>query len=245
MVDTRGMSGAQETDAGIPEERIKYFDKKFDGIKDYSVSKEFMLEVKSFMKEQAEKITILESTVVMLQEHVSVLKNANTDLQIKFNLRMEESEQYSRRNRVRILGIPVDKEDETSHDVLEKVQDIIKKAGVVILDVAIDRAHRIGKRYTDENTGKTYQSVLAKFTTFRHSRLLYGARKSLDNIKIRLDLTKSRHKLLTDAITKVDKNKKVKFVYADQNCRLKLHPENGKDQFFNSLDELDVILLKL
>ena len=63
---------------------------------------------------------------------------------------MEESEQYSRRNSVRILGIPVDKENETSHDVLEKVQDIIQRALVVIPDLAIDRAHRIGKRYTDE-----------------------------------------------------------------------------------------------
>ena len=77
MVNTRGMSGAQGTDTGIPEEIIKYFDRKFDEIKDYPVSKEFMLEVKSFMKEQAEKITILESTVVLLQENVSVLKNAN------------------------------------------------------------------------------------------------------------------------------------------------------------------------
>ena len=53
----------------------------------------------------------------------------------------EDLEQYGRRLCIRIEGIPTT-DNETSEEVLRKVQSLINKAECDIPDVAIDRAHR-------------------------------------------------------------------------------------------------------
>ena len=88
-------------------------------------------------------------------------------------------------------------------------------------------------------------SVILRFTTFRHRTQLYRHRKKLEKdkgIRVRLDLTKSRYNLLKEARSKVYGNTKVGFVYADVNCRLKVHPASGEDRFFSSMKELDGLL---
>ena len=55
-----------------------------------------------------------------------------------------------------------------------------------------------------------------------------------------MDLTKLRYGVLKGAAREVHDNDKVKFVYADVNCRLKVHPNFGNEQFFTSCDELIV-----
>ena len=75
--------------------------------------------------------------------------------------------------------------------------------------------------------------------------MLYKARKSISDTRIRLDLTKGRYRIYKEAREKVANNSKVKFVYTDINCRLKLHPTVGKQYFFNTIEELEEILQKL
>ena len=70
--------------------------------------------------------------------------------------------------------------------------------------------------------------------------MVYKQRKQIKNVKIRLDLTKVRRfSLLKKAREKIENNDKVKFVYADINCRLRLHPTTGKDCFFDTLEDIE------
>ena len=137
----------------------------------------------------------------------------------------DELEQYGRRLCIRIDSVPV-AENETSNDVLQNVKSIIEESSSEIPHVAINRAHRIGKTYTDKTSGVKCKSIIVRFTTFRHRTMFYDSRKNLKhNVKGRLDLTK-RHYLQL-----VKNNEAVKFVMADINCCLKVIFKDGNSLF--------------
>ena len=80
------------------------------------------------------------------------------------------------------------------------VINIIKESEVEIPESVLDRAHRIGPTYTDNDTGKKMQSIIVRFMTFRHRTLFYANRKKIKSgARIRLDLTKDCYKLLVSA----------------------------------------------
>ena len=159
------------------------------------------------LREKDEKIEQLESHVAMLQMHVNNLKHAHDE-------KLEELEQYGRRLCLRIDGVP-HKEVEKSSEVLKLVKEKIDEVKVDIPDVVIDRAHRIGAPYYDEGINALTQSIIVRFTTFRHRTLFYNKRKKLSkNVKIKLDLTKQRYELLKYARDRVEKLSNVKYVYS-------------------------------
>ena len=80
------------------------------------------------------------------------------------------------------------------------VINIIKESEVEIPESVLDRTHRIGSTYTDNDTGKKMQSIIVRFMTFRHRTLFYANRKKIKSgARIRLDLTKNCYKLLVSA----------------------------------------------
>ena len=167
----------------------------------------------------------------MLQMHVQNLKRSHEN-------KTEQLEQYGRRLCLRVDGVP-HKERETSGEVLNIVRNKIKEVKAEIPDVVIDRAHRIGAPYFDEKAKVKTQSIIVRFTTFRHRTMLYHKRKALKgNVRVRLDLTKERYNLLTYARKRVESLDDVDYVYADINCRLKVRMKEGDDHFFDSIDEL-------
>ena len=151
---------------------------------------------------------------------------------------MECNGQYSRRTCLRITNISCEK-DGTSEKVLEKVKKLINDVGVDIPESNIDRAHRIGPKKDKK------QAVIAKFTTFRNHILLFRARRKLKNgVKLRVDLSKKRFKLLLDAQKHVENVVEVQFVYADVNYNLKVKFCNNEESFFTFVQELEDILDK-
>ena len=58
-----------------------------------------------------------------------------------------------------------------------KEVDLAKIPFESLEDSVIDRAHRIGPVYNDRTTGKPMQSVIVRFTTFRHRTMFYHSRK--------------------------------------------------------------------
>ena len=210
----------------MSEEIFVYMDKKFEELKDLFITNlkdELMCEIKNEMKtfigKVNDKIEKLDSTVSILQTHVNLLKQQNDDLMLK----LDDTEQYGRRLCLRIDGIPCE-DTETADDVLDKVKEQFTEAEVSIPEEVIDRAHRISKPYKDRESGVKCQQIIVRFTTFRHRTRFYKARKKLkNNVHIRLDLTKLRYGILKGAAREVHDNDKVKFVYADVNCRLKVH----------------------
>ena len=132
----------------------------------------------------------------------------------------EELEQYGRCLCLRIDGVPTVK-DESSDDVLEFTKSVFKEGRVAVPDNILDGAHRIGPSYTDRITSKKYKSIIVRFTTFRHRTLFYRVRKNLKSgFKVKVDLTKSRLKLLKKANDHIKEIPAISFCYADVNCRL-------------------------
>ena len=101
------------------------------------------------------------------------LKKENTDLKArvdKIETAAEVAEQYSRRNCIRISGIPEDDSEDTDDTVLH-----IARAMDVDLNVEeIDRSHRIGKPKTT-----TPRDIIVKLATFRVRQRLLKDRKNL------------------------------------------------------------------
>ena len=160
---------------------------------------------------------------------------------------------------LRVDGVPR-KEKETADDVLKRVKIEIVKSASDVLDEHIGLAalmkkttHRIGRTYEENNyrIGRTYeennskfQSIIVRFTTFRHRTLFYRNRKNLkSNVKIKLDLTTHLYNLLKVARNRhVHERNVVKFVYAYINCRLKARFSDDIVQVFDSLKELDRLI---
>ena len=116
-------------------------------------------------------------------------------------------------------------ENESSDKALEEMKCLFSEASINILDACIDRAHRFSK--TDD-------TVIVRFTTFCHRTTFYRKRKELKNgVKVHLDLTKARLDPLINASKYVKDLSNVDFVYADINCRLKIHFSNNNESFFD------------
>ena len=124
------------------------------------------------------------------------LKKSVTKLQdrvVKLEMIADDSEQYSRRNCIRITGIPEDKDEDTDQIVLKMARDL--NNDMKLED--IDRSHRVGKAHT----GRA-RAILVKFSTYRARRNLYSKRMELRNsqnwsgIFINEDLTARRSEIL-------------------------------------------------
>ena len=74
-----------------------------------------------------------------------------------------------------------------------------------IPESVLDRAHRTGPAYTDNDTGKKMQSIIVIFKTFRRRTLFYANRKTIKSgARFRLDLTKNCYNLLLSARKRVN-----------------------------------------
>ena len=184
-------------------------------------------DVSEALEKEIKKREELKSTVCMLQKHVKNYQKQVTELKAS----QDELEQYGRRLRSRIDGVPV-AENETSNDVLLNVKSIIEESSSEIPDVPIDRAHRIGKAYTDKKSRVKCKNIIVRFKIFRLRTMFYHSRKNLKrNVKVKLDLTKKRYSIFTEAMQLVKNNDVVKFVMADSNCCLKVAFKDGNSFF--------------
>ena len=115
---------------------------------------------------------------------------------------------------------------------------VIKETSCDITEVAIDRTHRIGKGYNDKKS-------IVRFTTFRHRTMFYRGRTNLKiNVKLKLDITKNRHKTFTKAIETVKSYDNVNYDIVDVNFRLKVVFKDGSSKFFTDIMSLKEILEK-
>ena len=173
-----------------------------------------------------------------IQQHVTSLKAKNIEIESK----LEDQQQYGRRQNVRIFGIPV-KKDESLIDVEKSVKNLLTKYGIPL--GSLDRCHRIGKK----KFGRiTTQPIIARFSTFRDRTLFYKKRKELkekDKIGVSIDLTTERLSLLRKAREHIKEKVCVKFAYADTNCNLRIFTDSGKHIGFKTMAELTNIVAKL
>ena len=175
------------------------------------------------VKKQKEEF---DETVLKLQERITTLELEKDDL-----------EQYGRRVCVRIDNVPVESK-ETADSVYEKVGEFFREACPDIPVSCIDRAHRIGSEYKSYRNKKKCCRIIVRFMSFRHRTMFYRNRKRLKDVRIKLNLTKCRYRILKDAIDLAKEHPDLDYVFADVNCRLKIVFKDGTSNFFNNIDNL-------
>ena len=150
------------------------------------------------------KEAICEDILKEVRDLTEIVKRKDkriNDLEVKvreLEAKNDELEQYSRRNSLRISGIPEDPFEDVSEKTLELIKTDLGKKDFTIS--AIDRVHRVGTK----TNGAQPRSILVKFATYRERAAVYKRRSSLKDrvgasIYINEDLTKSRATLLYKA----------------------------------------------
>lgn len=114
-----------------------------------------------------------------LERKLSVYEAHMQDLGVKIN----DKEQYSRRSCLRRTDILLpQKEKESSEECTKKAMDVFAELEVDVSEDGIDRAHRAGKKTTD-NDGAEGQAMIIKLNAWTYRVALYRARKKLkDNV---------------------------------------------------------------
>lgn len=93
-----------------------------------------------------------QSSITALEERIEHLEKSNTHFEDAIN----KQERFSRRNNIRIVGVP----HSTDENLLEISKKILQKIGVE--DTKIERAHRDGKLRTDRP-----QHILVRLSYFQ------------------------------------------------------------------------------
>ena len=157
--------------------------------------------------------------------------------------KIDNLEQYRRRESLRFSNFEV-KENKSKEECEHVVKIYIRNSlNVDIEESEYNRIHRIGPKII--KNGKTFQQIIVKFKGFVPQTKVYRARSHKVDIAIHLDLTKRRYLLLKDAYGKYKDCASVDFACADINCSLCLRLKNGDWKFFNSLEELERLLLEI
>ena len=169
------------------------------------------------------RVESLESSMVVL-EHL--------------HKKVDENEQYSRHTCLRILNVPLPKNDgkETCEN---KMKQIMNDMDCGLNPDDIDCTHHIGPKKTGAD-GTVNQQIIVNFKSFRQRSLFYRNRaKVKDNIKVRLDLTKRRLSILNEAKEFAKSVSSIDFVFCDINCRLAVKLQSGQFIYFESVGDLE------
>ena len=203
----------------LPTDHATYCQQISADVKDYFGSKQFqdLFEsavcgaVRSEMQKMRDQLDIANGKLMDLEVSVKGKDKVIADLQAQAERQSEkfftlkekanEAEQYSRRNCVRLYGIPEAKpktkseREDTDSAVLNLAQG---KLGVDLKREDIDRSHRVGPPKEDR---KSPRPIIIKLTTYRARQLLIANRRKLkgSHIGIDEDLTHQNRSLLEEA----------------------------------------------
>ena len=198
-----------------------------------SVRDELKSIIKSAVKES------MDENLHKLNSEIERLTSENIALKgrvVKLEQALDDAEQYSRRNCLRISRFP-EQANESTDEIVLKIADTLK---VNMSPADIDRSHRIGK------PGAKVRDVIVKFATYRARERLYvhraGLKQSeLKGVFLNEDLTKLRSKLLYDARMLVKSQPPCLQGAWSTDGRILVKDLRGKVHRVSSHDELDVI----
>lgn len=149
-------------------------------------------------------VTELQKTIEFNNEVISELKTAlvKRDEKIEaLEAKVDELEQYQRRQCLRIFGV----EEQEAEDTDKLVMEVGKRIGVDVNVMDIDRSHRIGRRDVGNDRPRP---IIVKFVSYRKRSEVFKNKRLLKKtgVTIREDLTRIRHNILKEAITKFGVN---------------------------------------
>ena len=132
------------------------------------------------------------------QEEKWVLLQQISELKTKYQLKVDESEQYSRRNCLIIAEVKEREGEDTDRVVL----DILEKKLNICLDIfQVDRSHRLnGPKRPESDNSQVIRPIIVKLATYQSRNLVFKAKKQLigSGIAIFENLTTRRASLLKD-----------------------------------------------
>ena len=148
--------------------------------------------VQAATKDLVSSIQSLRADVQVLKVDLEAKDKKIAELENRLVNRMDEMEQYGRRNNLRIFGVSESDNEDTDDPVLS----VASKLGLTLDAACIDRSHRLGKK------GLKVRPIIVKFVSYSDRRLMFGVKKKLKGTKltIREDLASQRYRLLRDAI---------------------------------------------
>lgn len=150
--------------------------------------------------------SVLTSTFVKLEKEIAMLraevKSKNGQIKVldtkvcELEKKCDDLEQYSRRNSLRIQGLPEIQYEDVGEKILDLANDVLK-VSPPLTPQDIDRVHRIGKPGTPGRP----RPVILKMATYTLRNKIYRQRTKLRNcdegvVFINEDLTATRSSLL-------------------------------------------------
>lgn len=181
---------------------------------------------------------VMDDKLKILTNENQRLTRENTELRnrvCRLEALADETEQYSRRNSVRISNMPETRDENTDSLVL-KVADVM---GVDLSSRDIDRSHRIG-----QPGRKAHRDIIVKLTSYRARESLLKNRKNLKTselhgVFIYEDLTKKRSAILYQARQLVKlRNPKLMGAWSSDG-KLLVKDLNGKVCKISSMEDLE------
>ena len=141
-------------------------------------------ELKETITKNTSVIEELRTTIQHKDEQIAVLER-----------RVDDLEQYSRRQCLRIFGV----EEKEGEDTDKIVMEVAEKVGATVVIEDIDRSHRVGVKRNDRP-----RPVIVKFVSYRKRSEVFVNKRKLKGtgVTVREDLTKSRYNVLQEAIKK-------------------------------------------
>lgn len=188
----------------------------------------------SFKGQVSELVSsIVEGVLQGLQSKVASLEKENTELKQRvgaLETALDSAEQYSRRNCLKITGVPESIEGSTD----DYICNLARAIDVDLSIEDIDRSHRLGKPRTAPD--QKPRDIIVKFVSYRKRALFYKARiltksRGYRGVYVNEHLTKIRGKLLYEARRRV-KSKQLKSVWSsDGVVMVKLNDANPDTNF--------------
>ena len=183
-----------------------------------------MQKIQEEQERQEGKIFVLEQNLEKRDAEILLIKTSMEELSkackgLQNNL--NSLEQYSRRNCLRVFGLPSQSDEDTTDLILTLANS---KLNVNIEGKDIDRSHRIGPTRPGNNK---HHSIIVKFTSYQTRDLVIRNRRKLEGtgIVIKEDLTMENQKLLK-ATTE---NPKVSTAWTKDGNIFALIQKDGKD----------------
>ena len=148
------------------------------------------------MREELQEVETMKGEVERVRENMARLQ---AKLQTQ-HFDLDRQEQYSRKDNVRIYGIPEPANDDTREDTNDIVVKLAKDIGVIITTADLSVSHRLGRR----GRGGKPRTIIAKFVrrqcktdVMRNKKRLRDS-QNYENVYINDDLTTLRNKLVME-----------------------------------------------
>ncbi|KAI4470873.1 l1 transposable element-related [Holotrichia oblita] len=157
------------------------------------------------------------------------------DKNVSLHDKLDALEQYTRRNSIRLYGVP----EQPNEDTVDLVKSVfIDNLNLPTICNMIDRCHRLKPRRVGSSTNSKPSVIIIKFISYtakhdlrKHAKLLKGTGFSVAD-----DLTSIRYKLYKSAISKFGRNNTW---VLDGNIFVK---NNGIRQSIKSHDDLEKLM---